>query len=107
MGVESLSGWLLAIFRKRMDVLDQRVTQKYRQAGKRNRVHELRDRLTQTLSQEHFQLLLDWEAHMNERASEEREEWYLSGVSDGLTLSVSMDELSCSLLEDTPRDERS
>lgn len=91
--MESLSGWLLAIFRKRMDLLDHRITQKHRKAGNRKQVTELRDRLAETLSKEHFQLLLEWEAQMNDRVVEEREEWYFCGVSDGLGLSMSMDDL--------------
>ncbi len=95
----SLSAWLLAIFRKRMDVLDLRITQKHRHNENRQRLNEIQDRLKETLSREQFQFFLEWETLMNERFSKEREEWYFSGVSDGLGLSMSMDELGRSLLE--------
>lgn len=95
--MDVLSGWLLAVFRKRMDVLDQQITQKNRQTGKQKCMMELHDRFCQTLSEEQRLLFFEWEACKNDVASEEREEWYFSGMSDGMGLSMGMDELSRSL----------
>ncbi|MFR9707913.1 hypothetical protein ACL02P_00525 [Paenibacillus sp. MB22_1] len=91
--METLSGWLMAVFQKRMDVLDYRFAQQNRQTEEYKRIAELRDQLCQNLSKEQFQILSEWEDYKNERTSAEREAWYLCGLSDGLGMFISMEEL--------------
>ncbi|THF74395.1 hypothetical protein [Cohnella fermenti] len=92
--MEALSEWLLAVFRKRMDALDANIARNSRETVKYRQTAEFRERLCQMLSKEQFELLAEWEAGMNERFSTERETWYLSGLSDGIALTMEMDELS-------------
>ena len=63
--METLPGWLMAVFQKRMDVLDHRFAQQNRQTDEYKRIAELRDQLCQTLSKEQFQILSEWEDYKN------------------------------------------
>jgi hypothetical protein len=92
--MEGISVWLLSAFRKRMDVLGQRIRRNNKHFEERKRVSEAFDRLSQTFSAEQFKLFLQWEEQTNEKIAKEKEELYLHGISDGFQLYMSMDEFT-------------
>jgi len=83
-----------------MDELDTIITKKHWKDNKRKQVAALQGRLREELPASQFQMILAWEAALNERLTDERESWYLRGVSDGLALSIDMPDLEDSLLHE-------
>lgn len=87
--MEVLSSWVTAVFRKRLEQLEQQMTLK----EQRKEAVAIWEELSQTLTQEQLQVLLKWEEKTNRRITEEKERLYFCGVSDGCGLIMGMNEL--------------
>ncbi len=102
MGVDGVPPWLIAAFRKRIDVLGQRMRMHPRHSTAWKEVSELFEQLKETFSEEQQRQFVEWEDRFSFQESIEKEEMYVRGFLDGFQMYASIDEL----IRQIPVDER-
>lgn len=92
MGVNGLPAWVVSTFRKRIDVIGQRIQTHPKHQSEWKVVAASFERLTESMSEEQRKQFLEWEELMSFQVSKEREELYLRGFTDGFQVYACLDE---------------